>query len=191
MARDEKKYGILALRGKMINCFSNTEEKIYQNEEIKLLLSAMNIIPNKYDDKKLRYGKIAICTDADADGYSIGLLIMCAIYTFAPKFIEEGRLYWLRAPLYVVKKGKNESYYFTDEEFAKAKPKGEIVRAKGLGALSAEQARKSMFSSEFQRMEQLVPDEDSLYILSQLMGEDSEPKRQFVFKNVDFSEIKE
>ena len=191
MARDEKKYGILALRGKMINCFSNPEEKIYQNEEVKLFLSAMNIVPGKYDSKKLRYGKIGICTDADADGYSIGLLIMCAIYTFAPQFIEEGRLYWLRSPLYVVKNKKEESYYFTDEEFNKAKPKGEVNRAKGLGALSAEQARRSMFSEEFQRMDQLIPDEDSLYLLSQLMGKDSEPKRDFVFKNVDFSEIKE
>lgn len=64
-ARDEKRYGILALRGKMINAFSNDEEKFYQNEEVKLLLSAMNIIPGKYDSKKLRYGKIGILTDAD------------------------------------------------------------------------------------------------------------------------------
>lgn len=67
VARDIKKYGILGLRGKPINCLSNDEEKIYQNEEIKLLLSAMNIVPGKYDPKKLRYGKIAICVDADAD----------------------------------------------------------------------------------------------------------------------------
>ena len=191
MARDEKKYGILALRGKMINCFSNPKEKIYQNEEVKLFLSAMNIVPGKYDAKKLRYGRVGICTDADADGYSIGLLIMCAIYTFAPQFIEEGRLYWLRSPLYVVKNKKSESYYFTDEEFNKAKPKGEVNRAKGLGALSADQARRSMFSDEFQRMDQLIPDEDSLYLLSQLMGKDSEPKRNFVFEKVDFSEIRE
>ena len=191
MARDEKRYGILALRGKMINCFSNPEEKIFQNEEVKLFLSAMNIVPGKYDAKKLRYGRVGICTDADADGYSIGLLIMCAIYTFAPQFIEEGRLYWLRSPLYVVKNKKSEDYYFTDEEFSKAKPKGEVNRAKGLGALSADQARRSMFTEEFQRMDQLIPDEDSLYLLSQLMGKDSEPKRNFVFKNVDFSEIRE
>ena len=77
-ARDYTKYGLLAIRGKIINCMSNTEEKIYNNEEIKLLLSAMNIVPGKYDAKKLRYGKLAICTDADSDGYHIGLLIMAA-----------------------------------------------------------------------------------------------------------------
>ena len=66
-ARDYKKYGILAIRGKIINCLSNPEEKIFENEEIKLLLSAMNIVPGKYDRNKLRYGRVAICTDADSD----------------------------------------------------------------------------------------------------------------------------
>jgi DNA gyrase/topoisomerase IV subunit B len=65
MARDVKKYGILELRGKIINALSNPDEKVFANEEIKLLLSAMNINPNRYDSKKLRYGKIGICTDAD------------------------------------------------------------------------------------------------------------------------------
>lgn len=67
VARDIRKYGILAIRGKMLNCLSNPEEKIFQNEELKLLMSAMNIVPGKYDASKLRYGKIAICTDADSD----------------------------------------------------------------------------------------------------------------------------
>lgn len=64
-ARDYQKYGLLAIRGKIINCLSNEEDKIFNNEEIKLLLSAMNIVPGKYDSKKLRYGRLAICTDAD------------------------------------------------------------------------------------------------------------------------------
>lgn len=66
-ARDYTRYGLMAIRGKIINCLSNPQEKIYQNEEIKLLLSAMNIVPGKYDAKKLRYGRLAICTDADSD----------------------------------------------------------------------------------------------------------------------------
>ena len=65
VARDVSRYGILGLKGKPLNCLSNSEEKIFENEEIKLLLSAMNIVPGKYDSKKLRYGKIAICSDAD------------------------------------------------------------------------------------------------------------------------------
>ena len=193
MARDEKKYGILALRGKMINGFSNEDEKFYQNEEVKLLLSAMNIVPGKYDSKKLRYGKIGILTDADADGYAIGLLIMCALYKVAPQFIEEKRLCWVRSPLYIVKNKGVETYYYTDEEFnaARGKIKGEVQRNKGLGALNAEQARRSMFTEEFQRIDVLEEDEESLFLLEQLMGKDSTPKHDFIWDNIDFSEIKE
>lgn len=193
MARDEKKFGILALRGKPINAFSNSEEKFYENEEIKLLLSAMNIMPGRYNASKLRYGRIGICADADADGFSIGLLIMCALYKVAPQFIQERRLCWLRSPLYIVKNGMKESFYFTDEEFNKVRAtiKGEVTRAKGLGALSADQARKSMFTSEFQHMDTLIEAKDSLLLLSSLMGKDSEPKHDFIWKNIDFSVIKE
>lgn len=193
MARDEKKYGILALRGKMINAFSNDEEKFYQNEEVKLLLSAMNIIPGKYDSKKLRYGRIGVLTDADSDGFAIGLLIMCALYKIAPEFIEEGRLCWVRSPLYIVKKGNKYDYYFTDEEFDKVRNtvSGEVQRNKGLGSLNAKQARDSMFVPENQRIDTLVPDEDSLDLLLELMGKDSKPKHDFIFDNIDFSTIRE
>ena len=193
VARDEKKYGILALRGKLINAFSNDDEKFYENEEVKLLLSAMNITPTHYDGNKLRYGKIGILTDADADGYAIGLLIMCALYKVAPKFIEEGRLYWMRSPLYIIKNKNQEDYYYTDEEFNKMKNKikGEVQRNKGLGALSAEQARRSMFTPEFQRFEQLLPDNNTFNLLSELMGKDSQPKHDFIFNNLDFSQIRE
>ena len=192
-ARDYKNYGILAIRGKILNCLAHPEEKIFQNEEIKLLLSAMNIVPGKYNSSKLRYGRIGICTDADSDGYHIGLLIMAALRYLAPEFLNEKRLCWLRSPLYIVKSGKNESYYFTDEEFNKVrgKLKGEVQRAKGLGALSVEQAHKSMFTPEFQRMDVLEPDPDSIYILEELMGKDVEPRRDFIFNKIDFSEIRE
>ena len=193
VARDVKKYGILSLRGKCINCLSNPEEKIFQNEEIKLLLSAMNIVPGKYDAKKLRYGRIAICSDADSDGSHIGLLIMAALRYLAPQFLEEGRLCWLRSPLYIVKNGKNESYYFSDEEFSsvRGKIKGEVTRAKGLGALSEKQAHMSMFTDEFQRMETLIPDSESIILLEELMGKDVEFRKQFVYNQIDFSEIRE
>lgn len=193
MARDEKHWGILALRGKLVNAFANNEEKFYQNEEIKLLLSAMNIVPGKYDSKKLRYGKLGILTDSDSDGFSIGLLIMCALYKIAPEFIEEGRLYWMRSPLYIVKNKGKEEYYYTDEEFnnVRNKIKGEVQRNKGLGSMSPEQAHNSMFVEEFQRFEQLIPDEESYSLLYSLMGEDSQPKRDFIFSNIDFSIIRE
>ena len=192
-ARDYTKYGLLAIRGKMINCLSNPEEKIFQNEEIKLLMSAMNITPGKYDAKKLRYGRLAICTDADSDGNHIGLLIMAALAYLAPQFIREGRLCWLRSPLYIVDNKGKESYYFTDEEFNKARKgiKGTVTRAKGLGELPMETARASMFSEEYQRMDAMEYDENAMDLLYELMGEEVAPRKEFIMSKIDFSEIRE
>lgn len=123
---------------------------------------------------------------------------MAALRYLAPKFLEEGRLCWLRSPLYIVKNGKLESYYFSDEEFERAREKkGSIItrsatvtRAKGLGALSEEQARNSMFG-ESQRMDIIEPTPEAIALLEDLMGVDVEPRREFIFENVDFSEVKE
>jgi DNA gyrase/topoisomerase IV subunit B len=191
--RDYTRYGLMAIRGKIINALSNPDEKVYENEEIKLLLSAMNIIPGKYDSKKLRYGKLAICTDADSDGYHIGLLIMAALAHIAPQFIREGRLCWLRSPLWIVKNGKTETYFFTDEEFnaVRGKIKGEVQRNKGLGSLEPQQARRSMFDPEYQRLDIMEYNEEAMNLLYALMGEDVAPRREFIMENVDFSEIRE
>lgn len=192
-ARDYSKFGLLAVRGKMLNCLSNTEEDIYQNEEIKLLLSALNITPGKYDSRKLRYGKLGICTDADSDGAHIGLLIMSAMTYLAPEFIKEGRLCWLRSPLYIVNYKGEETYYFNDDEYNKVrgKIKGEVTRNKGLGELSPESARRSMFDPKFQRLDIIEYDPNAIELLKQLMGNDVEPRRDFIFENVDFSKISE
>lgn len=192
-ARDYTKYGVLAIRGKIINALSNSEEDIFENEEIKLLLSAMNIIPGKYDNRKLRYGRIGICVDADSDGYHIALLIMSVLQYLAPQFIQEDRLCWLRSPLYIVKNGKQEQYFFTDNDFEKVRKtiKGEINRAKGLGALSVEQARNSMFTEKYQRLDILHPTENAIQLLYNLMGPDSKLRKDFIFNNVDFSEVRE
>ena len=192
-ARDYTKYGLMAIRGKIINCLSNPEEKVYENEEIKLLLSAMNIMPGKYNASKLRYGKLAICTDADSDGYHIGLLIMSALQFLAPDFIKEGRLCWLRSPLYIVEYNGKESYYFTDEEFSKerSKIKGEVTRAKGLGELPAETAHASMFTEEYQRIDRMEYSEEAIKLLCNLMGDNVERRKEFIMNNIDFSEIRE
>ena len=192
-ARDYTKYGVLAIRGKIINALSNTEEDIFENEEIKLLLSAMNIIPGKYDNRKLRYGRIGICVDADSDGYHIALLIMSVLQYLAPQFIQEDRLCWLRSPLYIVKNGKQEQYFFTDNDFEKVRKtiKGEVNRAKGLGALSVEQAHTSMFTEKYQRLDVLHPTENAIQLLYNLMGPDPKLRKDFIFNNVDFSEVRE
>ena len=126
-----------------------------------------------------------------SDGYHIGLLIMAALAYLAPDFIKEGRLCWLRSPLYIVKTKGKEYYYYTDEEYARRTINGETIRAKGLGALSAEQAHNSMFTSEFQKIDTLIPDENTLPLLMDLMGDDSSKKHDFIFENLDFSEIRE
>lgn len=194
-ARNVDHTGLLAIRGKILNCLSHDEEKILQSDVIKLILSAMNITPGKYDAKKLRYGKLAVCSDADSDGYHIGLLVMACLLKLAPQFIEEGRLCWLRSPLFIVENGKKRSYYFDDNEFniakARGQIRGEIHRAKGLGALSPEEAHESMFTEEFQRLDRLIPDERSFKLLYQLMGEEVEPRTKFIFENIDFSTIRE
>lgn len=118
---------------------------------------------------------------------------MAALRYLAPQFLEEGRLCWLRSPLYIVKNGKKESYYFTDEEMEKARStiKGEVQRNKGLGALTADQAKLSMFNEEYQKLDVLMPTPESIALLEELMGDDIEVRRNYIFENVDFSELRE
>ena len=128
-----------------------------------------------------------------SDGYHIGLLIMAAMMYLAPEFIKEGRLCWLRAPLYIITNGSKESYIFTDEEMNKVrgKIKGNITRNKGLGEMTAESARQSMFNSEYQRMEIMEYSPEALELLYDLMGGDVEPRKDFIMTNIDFSQIRE
>ena len=194
-ARDYTKYGVLPLRGKIINPLSNNDEDIADNEEVKLFLKAMNIVPGKYDAKKLRYGKVAICVDADSDGYHIALLIMSLLYYFAPQFIEEGRLCWLRSPLYTVDMGKTKKYYFTDEEMESVKPTlvgvKQIHRNKGLGELDPKDATASMFTEEFQHMDIIRSTDEGFELLKDLMGDDPKKRKEYIFNNIDFNIIRE
>lgn len=125
-------------------------------------------------------------------GYHIGLLIMAALQYLAPQFIQEKRLCWLRSPLWIVKNKNKEDYYYTDEEMNTVRERisGTIQRNKGLGSLTAEQAKRSMFG-ENQRLDILEPTPEAIELLEQLMGEEVNPRKDFIFNNVDFSEIKE
>ena len=126
-------------------------------------------------------------------GYHIARLIMAVLQYLAPQFIQENRLCWLRSPLYIVKNGKQEQYFFTDEDFDKVRKtiKGEINRAKGLGALSVDQAHNSMFTEKYQRLDVLQPTENAIQLLYNLMGDDSSLRKEFIFNNVDFSQLRE
>lgn len=135
IGRDTKKHGILRIKGKMLNCLKAEDDKIFKNEEIKLLLYALGIDINHYDSSKLRYGKIAICADQDSDGRHIALLIMANLYKLCPQFLKENRLYWLQSPLFIEYDNKNnlKSWYYTDEEFNKVRSQvtGTVKRIKG------------------------------------------------------------
>lgn len=195
VAREIDKYGILMLRGKLINALANKDDRLLKNEEIQLLFKALGIRPHEdYEETSLRYGRIGICVDSDSDGYHIGLLIASALEHFCPKFIQENRLCWLRSPLYIVKGKDKEQYYFTDQEMDAARPNlptgVEVQRCKGLGSLSASQARNSMFG-ENQHMDVLIPTDRTKNKLMTLMGSNSDGRKDFIFNNIDFSEVKE
>lgn len=125
-------------------------------------------------------------------GYHIGLLIMAALQYLAPQFIQEKRLCWLRSPLWIAKNKNKEEYFYTDEEMnpVRGKINASLQRNKGLGSLTAEQAKRSMFG-ENQRLDILEPTPEAIELLEQLMGEEVNPRKEFIFNNVDFSEIKE
>ena len=185
--RDPKKYGILKLRGKIINALSNDMDKVLQNEEVTLFLKATGINISNYRESKFRYGKVAICVDADDDGMHIACLIMALLYKFAPDFLKEGRLYWLHAPLFKVTSGKTTQYFYTEEQVKQSKIKGTQSRFKGLGEMKDEDAR-CMFDSN-QWLEQLTWDDSVAELLEGLMGDDSQPKKDFVFSRINFEEI--
>ena len=185
--RDPKKYGILKLRGKIINALSNDMDKVLANEEVTLFLKATGINISNYRESKFRYGKVAICVDADDDGMHIACLIMALLYKFAPEFLKEGRLYWLHAPLFKVTSGKTTQYFYTEDQVKQSKAKGTQQRFKGLGEMKDEDAR-CMFDHN-QWLEQLTWDDSVAELLEGLMGDDSQPKKDFVFSRINFEEI--
>lgn len=189
--RDTEKYGILAIRGKIRNLLSCPLEEGLENEEVQSILTALGCgILDKYDSKKLRYGKVAIAVDADDDGCHIACLIMSLFKALIPQFIEENRLCWLKAPLFKVKKGKSNYYFYDEDELNNSGIKGEQSRFKGLGELTAEDTKNSMFDKDNQRIEILIPDDNSFYRLEELMGPSVQPRKDFVFSGaIDFSKI--
>ena len=186
--RDVDHYGLLPIRGKCINALSNPMEDVLANEEVKAILMAMGITANgTFNSKKLRYGKLGICVDADDDGAHIALLVTALIYSLCPEFVLDGRLCWLKAPLYKVISGGKANYYFSDNELPKGVT-GEITRYKGLGEMKPEDVENAMFG-KYQRLEQIEPSQKGLLTLEKIMGKDVQPRKDFVFNNIDFSTI--
>ena len=192
-ARDVNTEALYAVRGKVKNLLKHPLDECLENQEVSDIIMALGCgIQNRYNSKKLNYGKVAIATDADVDGYSIMCLIATLFYVLMPEFILENRLCWLRAPLYKIEKGNQKLFAYNDEELEKirvGREKWEITRAKGLGELGPDDMERSMLHPTERRLEVLSVKDvkaaaDSLMML---MGPEVEGRRDFLFENVDFS----
>ena len=195
-ARDIKHVALMPIRGKIISALKNNLDDVLANEEVKSIFSALNCgILDKYDSKKLRYGKVGIMTDADKDGLAIGCLIITLFYRLCPQFLQEGRLYWIRMPLYVMKYNKNTVYYAFDEHerdeiFNKYGNKCEVSRKKGIGENSVQDNKIAVFGEQ-KRWEQLIVEdwEDFEEKIVMMMGKDTSERKEFVLENVDFTHL--
>ena len=194
-ARDVKTEALYAVRGKVKNLMKHPLDECLENQEVSDIILALGCgIQEKYNSKKLNYGKVAIATDADVDGYAIMCLIATMFYVLMPKFIEEGRLCWLRAPLYKLEKGKEKVFAYDDKELAKVRVGREdwtITRAKGLGELNSKDMKMSMMHPKDRRLEILTigDAESARESLKMLMGTEVDERREFLFENVDFNII--
>jgi DNA gyrase/topoisomerase IV subunit B len=192
-ARDVKTEALYAVRGKVKNLMKHPLDECLENQEVSDIIMALGCgIQDRYNSKKLNYGKVAIAVDADVDGYNIMCLITTLFYVLMPKFIEEGRLGWLRAPLYRLSKGKQHVYAYDDDELAelrKTHAGWEQSRYKGLGEMRAEDMEESMLHPKNRRLDILTigDAEAAADCLQMLMGTEVEGRRDFLFENVDFS----
>lgn len=184
-------FGVLRLRGKVINCLNNSIEDILANTEVNLFLQALGITyGKKYDSKKLRYGKIGILTDADSDGSHIGLLIMALIIKLCPELIYENRLCWIRTPLFREGEGRNAKYYYTNEEMKNRQSTGgNIKRFKGLGELGLEDMKNTLFNEQNRRFDTISCSDEGLEELTALMGPSVDARKYFVMNDIDFGEL--
>lgn len=188
LGRDIEKVATFPIRGKFINTLKNKQEDYLANEELIQISQILGCgLFDKYNSKNLRYGKVLIAVDADSDGLNIACLLITFFYVCMPQFIKEGRLYWMRAPIYTT----NDSFIYTEEEWNKVRNKKGYIRNKGLGQMPPDVAEKSLFGPN-KRWEQLKPKnwEKFSKTIKELMGTDVEVRKDFLFKNVDFTRIK-
>ena len=196
---------ILPLRGKILNVEKAMMYKIFENEEIKNMFTAMGVsIGTEEDSKqlniaKLRYHKIIIMTDADIDGSHITTLILTFFFRYMKELIEQGYIYIATPPLYLVKRGKNERYCWTEDDRLNAIKElgGEkestvnIQRYKGLGEMNAEQLWSTTMNPQFRTLRQVTIDSaaEADRIFSMLMGDEVPPRREFIEANAKYAKI--
>lgn len=191
--RDKDNHGIFEARGKMINPLTSTEEKYLENEEIKLLQVAMGFDYNKpLNEKKLRYGYIDFFVDPDVDGAHIFLLGLLNIWHICPEFVKQNRVGWYHAPLFIVEHKGKKTYFYSDEDYNQRGRQlpGVVRRVKGIGLLEKDELRDAIFTSPIaHEIFQYTP--EAMEVLEAFMGEDVQPKKDYVFSHIDFSEYGE
>lgn len=196
---------ILPLRGKILNVEKAQEYRIYENEEIKNMFTAMGVQIGKDGDEralnidKLRYHKIVIMTDADIDGSHIRTLILTFFFRYMKILIDNGYIYIAQPPLYLVKKGKEERYCWTEqqrEEAVRAIGNGRedlvnIQRYKGLGEMNAEQLWSTTMNPDGRSLKQVSIESaaEADHLFSMLMGDEVGPRRDFIEKNAKYARV--
>ena len=189
--RDRHYQAILPLRGKILNVEKARLDRILNNEEIKSMITAFGTgIGEDFDITKLRYHKIIIMTDADVDGSHIRTLLLTFLFRFMRPLIEKGHIYIAQPPLYLVKKGRNERYCYSDQELDDlldgiGREGIEVQRYKGLGEMNAEQLADTTMEPSKRTLLKVTMEDARLAdeIFTILMGEKVEPRREFIEAN--------
>jgi len=203
--RNRRTQAILPLRGKILNVEKAMVHRIFENEEIKNIFTALGVTIGTEEDskalnmEKLRYHKVVIMTDADVDGSHIATLIMTFFFRYMNDLITSGYLYIAAPPLYLIKKGKKEAYAWNDQqrlqlinEWADGKESGvHTQRYKGLGEMNAEQLWSTTMNPENRTLQQVTIENaaEADHIFSMLMGDDVPPRRKFIEDHATYANI--
>ena len=199
--RDRNFQAILPLRGKILNVEKAMSHRVFDNEEIKNIYTALGVTIGTEEDSKalnlskLRYHKIVIMCDADVDGSHIETLILTFFFRYMKELIEQGHIYIATPPLYLVKKGSKKRYAWNEQErdeIANEYSGGvQIQRYKGLGEMNAEQLWDTTMDPERRKLRQVTIDNsgEADRIFSMLMGDEVPPRREFIEKNAKYANI--
>ncbi|NQD71891.1 DNA topoisomerase (ATP-hydrolyzing) subunit B [Sphingobacterium shayense] len=204
--RNRRFQAIMPLRGKILNVEKAMEHKIYENEEIKNMFTALGVSVGTAEDskalniEKLRYHKIIIMTDADVDGSHIATLILTFYFRYMKELIEKGYVYIATPPLYQVKKGRESEYAWNEDQrlaaIQRLKGSGKedsvsIQRYKGLGEMNAEQLWQTTMDPDFRTLRQVTIENaaECDRIFSMLMGDEVAPRREFIERNARYAKI--
>ena len=199
--RDRNFQAILPLRGKILNVEKAMQHKVFENEEIRNIYTALGVTIGTEEDskalnlEKLRYHKIVIMCDADVDGSHISTLILTFLFRYMKELIESGYIYIATPPLYLVKKGAKKNYAWNDDQrdaLLKEYGSGSSVqRYKGLGEMNAEQLWETTMNPESRTLRRVTIDNggEADRVFSMLMGDEVPPRREFIEKNAIYANI--